>query len=104
METSPATVPTTALPWHRFYGDAPATLSYPRCTLYEAIRSSIERHPHAIACEFLGTTMTYRQLGGLIGRVAGALAAVGVRGGDRLLIVLPTSPQAVAAYYACNSL
>lgn len=104
METSAKTAPTAALPWHRFYGDVPATLPYPRCTLYEAIRSSIERHPHAIACEFLGTTMTYRQLGGLIGRVAGALAAVGVRGGDRLLIVLPTSPQAVAAYYACNSL
>jgi len=104
MAASAVTAPAAPQAWHRFYGDVPATLSYPRCTLYEAIRASVDRHPHAIACEFLGTTMTYHQLGGAIDRVAGVLAGLGIRAGDRLLISLPTSPQAVAAYYACNSL
>ena len=104
MATSPATAPAAASTWHRFYGDVPVTLSYPRCAVYEAIRASVERHPDAIACEFLGTTMRYRDLGVLIDRVAGVLAGLGIRAGDRLLIALPTSPQAVAAYYACNSL
>jgi long-chain acyl-CoA synthetase len=104
MAPSPATAPSAAPTWHRFYGDLPAALSYPRCTLYQAIHASVQRHSDAVACEFLGTTMRYRELGETVDRVAAVLAGLGVRPGDRLLIALPTTPQAVAAYYACRSL
>lgn len=103
-----ATAPTgerDAVPeWCRFYGDVPPTLVYPDHTLAEALRLSVERHPRAVACEFLGTTLSYSELQRLVDRAADALASLGLGPGGRLLIVMPTSPQAVIAYYAANAI
>ncbi|HEU5040966.1 MAG TPA: AMP-binding protein, partial [Gemmatimonadales bacterium] len=103
MATAPRTSP--AVPtWCRFYGDVPPSLVYPETSLYEAVRVTAARLPDAVACEFLGATMTYRELVRGIERTAAALAELGLRAGDRLLIVMPTSPQAVLAYYAANAI
>jgi len=89
-------------PWLRFYGRVPASLDYPRLTLYEAVAASARRVPDAVAWEFLGTTSTYRRLIADIDRCAAMLAALGLRQRDRLLISMPTSPQGVIAFYAAN--
>lgn len=89
-----------SLPWLRFYGKVPASLSYPAVTLYEAVMASVRRVPEATAYEFLGYRSTYRALGQAIDRCAGALASLGLREGDRLTISMPTSPQGVIAFYA----
>jgi long-chain acyl-CoA synthetase len=91
-------------PWLRFYGRVPSTLSYPEVTLYEAVAATARRLPEAIAWDFLGTRSTYRQLLADIDRCAGALAALGLRRGERILISMPTSPQGVIAFYAANKL
>ncbi|MEW6689175.1 MAG: AMP-binding protein [Pseudomonadota bacterium] len=91
-------------PWLRFYGRVPHTLSYPEVTLYEAVAATARRLPEAIAWDFLGTRSTYRQLVDDIDRCAGALAALGLRRGERFLISMPTSPQGVIAFYAANKL
>lgn len=98
--TMPALLPT----WCRFYGDVPPTLEYPQCSTSEAVRAGAERRPDAIALEFLGVTTTYGDLVRQIDQAARALAVLGLRAGDRLVIALPTSPQAVVAYYGANSL
>ena len=91
-------------PWLRYYGKVPASLSYPEVTLYEAVAASARRLPEAVAWDFLGTTSTYRQLLADIDRCAGALAALGLARGERILISMPTSPQGVIAFYAANKL
>jgi len=93
-----------ALPWLRFYGEAPKTLDYPEFTLFEAVAATARRVPDAIAWDFLGTTSTYRELLASIERCAGALSALGLKRGDRFLISMPTSPQGVIAFYAANRL
>ena len=60
--------------------------------------------PDAIAWDFLDTTSTYRELLAAIDRCADALAALGLRRGERMLISMPTSPQGVIAFYAANKL
>jgi long-chain acyl-CoA synthetase len=72
--------------------------------VYQALRAAVERYPDAIALEFLGVTTTYRELGRQINQAAGAFAALGLTAGDRLVIAMPTSPQAVVAYYAASSI
>ena len=47
---------------------------------------------------------TYRQLRDRTARVAGALAALGVRVGDRVVIYMPMVPEAVIAMLACARL
>jgi long-chain acyl-CoA synthetase len=96
----PAPIPT----WYRFYGEVPPSLEYPECTVSEAVHAAAKRHPDAVALEFLGVTTTYREFGRQIDQAARALAALGLMTGDRFMIAMPTSPQAVVAYYAANSI
>ncbi|MBW8483328.1 AMP-binding protein [Actinomadura parmotrematis] len=49
-------------------------------------------------------TYTYRELTGLVARFAGALRALGVDRGDRVVVYLPMIPEAVVAMLACARL
>jgi long-chain acyl-CoA synthetase len=89
-------------PWLRFYGSVPASIDYPRVTLYEAVAATAQRMPDAVAWDFFGTTATYHDLLASIDRAAAALAALGLAAGDRLLISMPTAPAGVIAFYAAN--
>jgi long-chain acyl-CoA synthetase len=91
-------------PWLRYYGKVPHSLSYPELTLYEVLRATAARVPEAVAWDFFDTTRTYRQFVNDIDACADALATIGLKAGDRLLISMPTSPQAVIAFYAANKL
>jgi long-chain acyl-CoA synthetase len=46
-----------------------------------------------------GGKMNYRTLNELIDRLAGALAKLGLKKGDRVIIFMPNSPQFVVAYF-----
>lgn len=91
-------------PWLRYYGSVPRSIDYPRITLYEAVVRTAHRVPDARAWDFFGTTCTYGALVEAIDRAAAALAALGLKAGDRLLISMPTSPAGVTAFYAANKL
>jgi long-chain acyl-CoA synthetase len=91
-------------PWLRFYGDVPATLNYPAVTLYQVVAASAARVPGAVAWDFFDTTQTYREFLGSIDACADALAAIGLKAGERILISMPTAPQGVIAFYAANKL
>lgn len=94
----------TQRPWLRHYGAVPAQLHYPDATLYQAIAASAARAPTAIAWDFFDTRASYRQLLAQIDRCADAQATLGLRAGQRLLIMMPTTPQGVIAFYAANKL
>jgi len=93
---------TCAHPWLRYYGAVPASIDYPRLTLYEAVAATAQRLPEAIAWDFFGTTATYRELLASIDAAANAFAALGLTAGDRLLVSMPTAPAGVIAFYAAN--
>jgi long-chain acyl-CoA synthetase len=91
-------------PWLAFYGDVPETLEYPRISLYEALRQSADEHADRTAVDFLGSTLSYRELIEAVDRCASALADLGLGAGDRLTISMPTSTQGVVAFYAAGKL
>jgi long-chain acyl-CoA synthetase len=88
----------------RFYGDVPPSLDYPDVTLYDALAASARRTPGTTAYDFLGVTATYAELISAVDRCANALAALGLRRGDRITISMPTSPQGVIPLYAAAKL
>jgi long-chain acyl-CoA synthetase len=94
----------TTRPWLRFYGRVPESLDYPEVTLYEAVAQTAARVPDAIAWDFLDTTSCYRDFLVAIDRCADALASLGLKSGDRMLISMPTSPQGIIAFYAASKL
>lgn len=91
-------------PWVRFYGNVPISVDYPRVSMYEAVRQTVEEKPNDIAYDFMGTTATYREFGGQIDAFAAALASLGLGKGDTITIAMPTSPPGVIAFYAANKL
>lgn len=90
--------------WLKFYGSIPASLAYPEVSLYEALVATAQRLPDAIAWDFLDTQSTYRAFVDAVDRCAYGLAALGLAAGERILISMPTTPQAVIAFYAANRL
>jgi len=95
---------TDTLPWLQWYGKIPKNLSYPESTLYEVLLDTSKQLPDAIAWDFFDTTATYKRFLELIDTCANALAHLGLKKGDRLLVALPTTPQAAITFYAANKL
>ncbi|MDP8969972.1 MAG: long-chain fatty acid--CoA ligase [Actinomycetota bacterium] len=90
-----------ARPWLRAYPPGvPETYRYPLVPLTRLLDDAAQDFPETRAVEFLGSSMTYRQLLDQVDRFASALRELGVRKGDRVGIILPNCPQHVVAIFA----
>ena len=88
-------------PWQRHYDyNVPLTIRYPRIPLQNLLDVPANSFPDKAALNFYGTEMTFRELRRSVWRMANALAAIGVRKGDRVGIDLPNCPQYLIANYA----
>src|SRR5512136_499539 len=86
-------------PWFKSYDPTlPRTLRpYPEKTILDVIGETARERPDHPALIFKGARMTYAQLAQLTDAFGTALAAQGVKKGDRVALLLPNSPQAVIA-------
>ncbi len=90
----------SAKPWLAHYDPGvPAEVEVPPIPLWRFLEESARRFPENPALEFLGKTVSYRELWGLARRFAQGLKDLGVRPGDRVAIMLPNTPQFVIAFY-----
>jgi long-chain acyl-CoA synthetase len=82
-------------PWLAHYdAGVPATLApYPERTLLDYLTEAARDHGDRPALLFKGTTITYARLERESDAFAAALAAKGVKRGDRVAICLPNCPQ-----------
>lgn len=89
-------------PWFKFYDKGvPHSLApYPEHPLYTFLENSARDFPDHTAVLFKGHRVTYRELNEATDRLAAALAALGVKKGDRVVIFMPNSAQFVISYYA----
>lgn len=87
--------------WNRFYAPGtPVDIELPTGSLVDLLDDRVSRYAGRPAVTFFGATLTYRELGDRVARVAQGLRDLGVRPGDRVAIVLPNAPQHVVAFYA----
>lgn len=87
-------------PWIRSYSkDTPVTVPIPRQPLHRFLESAADWKPKRTATIFYGQSMTYDQLNRRANQIAHALLALGVTYGDRVMLVLPNSPEFIIAYY-----
>jgi long-chain acyl-CoA synthetase len=95
----------TELPKHRpwlvsYSKDTPPTVPIPRQPLHKFLESAAQSVPKRTAAVFFNSSLTYQELDRQVNRFAHALHGLGVSPGDRVMIVLPNTPQTVIAYYA----
>ena len=102
------------MPWLAHYEkDVPYTIDYPRIPLHRTLEDSAAKYPDQTAIKLvlrymgpltIGATLTYRQLQDQVNRFAAALAALGVKKGDRVALMLPNLPQFVISFYGALKL
>ncbi len=87
-------------PWFRAWPqDVPKHLEYPNVPLQGILEKTAKEHPEKAAIAYFEREITYAELNSLSDQFAAALAALGVKKGDRVALFLPNVPQFVIAYY-----
>ncbi|MDO4664897.1 MAG: AMP-binding protein [Actinomycetaceae bacterium] len=68
--------------------------------LIHDVARSVRKNPHRTAIDFLGGTLTYKELLEHIELSAGYLRTLGIKADDRVSLILPNCPQFIIGYYA----
>ena len=89
--------------WNRFYAEgSPIDIDLPTGSLSDLLEERVAQYSGNDAIAFFGKTVSYRELGDRVARVAEGLRTLGVQRGDRVALVMPNAPQHVIAFYACT--
>ena len=87
-------------PWLSHYDkDTPHTIPIPDQPLNRFLESAADWQPRQVATMFYGQTLTYAQLDAKANQFARVLSKLGIQAGERVMIVLPNTPQFIIAYY-----
>jgi long-chain acyl-CoA synthetase len=89
-------------PWLSHYDDGvPHSLApYPNRTLLDYVADAARERPRHAALIFKGAAITYEELARASDACASAFAALGIKRGDRVALLMPNSPQFVIAELA----
>jgi long-chain acyl-CoA synthetase len=87
-------------PWFKHYDpQVPLHLTYPHIPLYRLLDETAAKYPFSPCTNFFGRRLTYQQIKELSDRFAASIRSLGIRKGDRVVLLLPNSPQFLIAYY-----
>ena len=87
--------------WYKSYvPGVPHHIDFEKLTIPQALSRSAERFGDRNAISYMGRSITFRELDGLVNSFARALADIGVGPGDKVAIVLPNIPQTIIANMA----
>ena len=78
----------------------PQSITVPATALPDNLETSARRYPDKAALVFFGRAMPYRELAHTAERLTAYLHSVGVRQGDRVILLMQNLPQLVAAHFA----
>jgi benzoate-CoA ligase family protein len=70
----------------------------PKPSLLDYLAENAVRHADRVAIHFRGQSVTYREVEDAAARCRGALAAHGIKAGDRVALVMSDSPEMIVAF------
>ena len=87
--------------WLKSYDKGtPATIPIPKRPLPDFLESAADWLPRRTAIHFYGSKLSYRELNEQVNQMSHVFHGMGVRPGDRVMIILPNMPQMVVSFYA----
>lgn len=78
----------------------PKSITVPATSMWHNLAVNAARYPDKAALVFFGRVTTYKELADQVERLAGALHAVGVKRGDRVVLDMQNTPQLIVAHFA----
>jgi long-chain acyl-CoA synthetase len=93
-------------PWYKQLDrlGVPRSLNYPSTSLGKLLDQTTDRFASSLALSYSGRNWTWTELRDQCNRLAGGLARLGVRRGDRVLMGLPNCPEYIFAFFAVQKL
>jgi long-chain acyl-CoA synthetase len=87
--------------WLKNYDEGvPHSVEYPQKPLFHFLEEAAKKYPDKACTIFKGAKVSYKEMDEISDALAGALADIGVKKGDRVGVFMPNTPQFVMAYYA----
>ncbi|MBN9215016.1 MAG: long-chain fatty acid--CoA ligase [Microbacterium sp. SCN 70-200] len=87
--------------WNRFYAPGtPIDIEPVTGSLSDLLDERVAQWSDRPAIAFFDRTVSYRELGDRVARIATGLRGLGVKAGDRVALIMPNAPQHVIAFYA----
>ncbi|MCK3769210.1 long-chain-fatty-acid--CoA ligase [Microbacterium aerolatum] len=87
--------------WNRFYAPGtPIDIEPVTGSLSDLFDERVAQWSDRPAIAFFDRTLSYREVGDRVSRVANGLRGMGVKAGDRVALIMPNAPQHVIAFYA----
>ncbi|AHB48893.1 AMP-dependent synthetase [Hyphomicrobium nitrativorans NL23] len=100
-ETARGAAAPHAYAWLRSYPkDVQWTMAAAPRPLFSLIETAAAEHPDRPCANFLGSSLTYREIADLVDRAAAGLQALGVIKGTKVGLFLPNSPTFIVYYFA----
>ena len=78
----------------------PQNIDYPQKPLFHFLEEAAQKYPEKACTIFKGAEVSYKEMDEITDTLAGALADLGIKKGDRVGIFMPNTPQFVMAYFA----
>jgi long-chain acyl-CoA synthetase len=87
-------------PWLDHYDKGvPKSIPYPQVPLFNLLEQAAQKYPDKPCTIFKGAKISFREMNETTDKIAGALASLGVKKGDRVGLFMPNTPQFVMAYF-----
>lgn len=91
--------------WHRSYPDGmPPRVDYTQVRVERLLESSTLTFPDRLAICYFNTEWTYLELFDRVRQAAGGFRQLGIAEGDRVMLVLPNTPEYVVAWFALQTI
>lgn len=97
-------VPSIDQIWRRYYNDKQKSITIPEFTIYQYLKEQNKNNLDAIALEYFGKTLTFREMFQKIDSIAQRFIQDGVKKGDIVSLCMPNTPEAVLTFYALNKI
>ncbi len=87
-------------PWFKFWPERmPRHIDYPRIPLFHFLMESARTHPDNIAFQMDRGKYSYKEFDLMTAKLAAGLRGLGIKKGDRIMLLLPNCLEFPVAYY-----
>jgi long-chain acyl-CoA synthetase len=87
-------------PWLKLYDNGvPAHIDYPAIPLFGLLEESARKYPDSPCTIFKGAIISYREMNEMTDRLAAGIAALGIKKGDRVGLMMVNTPQFVLSFF-----
>lgn len=96
--------PSAEKPWMKYFPKESQSAEMPYRTIYDSVRKNCMEHPSKKALYYYGTSVTYGDFLKRVDALADAYYGIGVREGDMVSFLMPTTPESIYSLYALSKI